>query len=82
MPALHTSPRAPGSLGATWTWLSKPTTRLLTSCWKPCTTAEAKIIKATPNVTPEVAMRTTGRELNSRLLRAMRLAINLSTFTA
>ena len=47
-----------------------------------CIRDRAKIIKATPNVTPEVAMRTTGREFNSRLLRAMRLAINLSTFTA
>ena len=29
-----------------------------------------------------MAMRATSREFNSRLLRAMRLAINLSTFTA
>jgi hypothetical protein len=40
------------------------------------------IINATPKETPDVAMRTTGRELKFRLLRPMRWAINLSTFTA
>jgi hypothetical protein len=42
--------------------------------------AAERIINATPKATPDVAMRTTGREFNSRLLRAIRRATNLSTF--
>jgi len=43
--------------------------------------AEAKIMSATPNATPAVAMRTTGLAPRWRLLRAMRLAKILSTLT-
>ena len=81
MPGVHTKPSADGSLGATWMWLSNPTINCLTSCWKPCTMAEAKIMSATPNATPAAAMRTTGLAPRWRLLRAMRLAKILSTLT-